>query len=61
MIKIRYIHDGTEREIRASGLGDLGWQLDALGCDTKDRDKDFVIVSCECDPPLPKADGVKVQ
>ena len=49
MITIKYIdkETGEPTEISASGLGDLGWQLDCMGCDTASEDDQFKVVSME--------------
>ena len=45
MIFIKYKDkDGQLHEIIASGLGDLGWQLDSMGCDTAAEDDNYEIV-----------------
>jgi len=58
MIKIKFIHDKKECEIIASGLGDLGWQLDCWGCDTKSEDEYFKIISIEYLPNKELPEGM---
>ena len=48
MIIIKYLDENKElQEIKATGLGDLGWQLDCMGCDTSSEDDRFSVVSME--------------
>lgn len=50
MIRVRFVDGETEKEIVASGLGDLCWQLEVMGIDSASSDESVRILEITHDP-----------